>query len=119
MTSEYVVAKLEDLPEGGSLIVKVNGREIGVFNVHGHYYALPNVCFHQNGPLCQGSISGTLVANVETNWKNEWVRDGEIIVCPWHSLEYNITTGKSLAYPDRRLPVYKVRAEDGEIKVIL
>lgn len=118
MTAEYTVARQEELPEGSSLVVQVEGREIGVFNVHGLYYALPNVCFHQNGPLCQGSTSGTLVASAETNWKPQWAHDGEIIVCPWHSLEYNITTGRSLAYPNRRVPVYQVKVDNGEIKVI-
>src|SRR5207253_643410 len=62
MTAEYVVANVEDVPEGSHIVVKVQGREIGVFNVKGQYYALANACFHQNGPLCRGAVSGTLVS---------------------------------------------------------
>ena len=63
MTAEYVVANVEDVPEGDTcVIVEVKGREIGLFNVKGQYYALANICFHQNGPLCRGATrSGTVV----------------------------------------------------------
>jgi nitrite reductase/ring-hydroxylating ferredoxin subunit len=119
MTVEYDVAHVADVPEGAHIVVEVAGREVGVFNVQGSYYALPNVCFHQNGPLCRGTVSGTLAASAETGWKLAWVHEGEIIVCPWHSLEYNIATGQCLAYPSRRLPTYLVRIDDERIKVTL
>jgi len=119
LSDEYVVATVEDIPDGQHIVVKVHGREIGVFNVRGQYYALPNVCIHQNGPLCRGAVSGTVMASAETGWKRTWTNDGEIIVCPWHSLEFNVTTGQCLAYPKRRLPTYEVKLEDNEIKVIL
>ncbi|MHB8629895.1 MAG: Rieske (2Fe-2S) protein [Aggregatilineales bacterium] len=119
MSNEYDVASVEDIPDGQHIVVKVQGREIGVFNVRGRYYALPNVCFHQNGPLCRGAISGTVAATAETNWKRIWTNDGEIIVCPWHSLEFNVTTGQCLAYPKRRLPTYEVKLEENRIKVTL
>lgn len=117
MAAEHVVAGVEEIPEGKHIVVNVNGREIGVFNVRGQYYALPNVCIHQNGPLCRGAVSGTLRASAETGWKREWVHDGEIIVCPWHALEFNITTGQCLAHPRRRLPTYGVSVKDDQIIV--
>lgn len=119
MKSEYVVARVEDVPEGRHIVVDVRGRQIGVFNVRGTYYALPNICIHQNGPLCRGEVGGTLVSDATTDWKPIWSHEGEIIVCPWHTLEFNVTTGQCLAYPDRHLPVYEVKVEDYQIKVIL
>jgi nitrite reductase (NADH) small subunit len=119
MTQSYVVARVEDVPEGQHILVEVRGREIGLFNVRGRYYALPNACFHQNGPLCRGAVSGTVVANAETGWKRKWVYEGEIIVCPWHALEFNITTGQCLAYPKRRLPTWEVKVEGGQIIVMM
>ena len=44
--------------------IAIGKLEIGVFNVDGQYYALPNVCLHQFGPLCAGRISGTLSATM-------------------------------------------------------
>ena len=119
MKREYTVANIEDVPEGQHIIVQVRGREIGVFNVGGRFYALPNACFHQNGPLCRGAVSGTVACSAETGWQRAWVHDGEIIVCPWHSLEFNITNGQCLAFPNRRLPTYEVRVGDGQIKLVL
>ncbi|MGH2522448.1 MAG: Rieske (2Fe-2S) protein [Anaerolineales bacterium] len=119
MKQAYVVASVDDLPEGQHIVVEAGGREIGLFNVHGQYYALPNACFHQNGPLCRGAISGTVIANAETNWKRAWVSEGEIIVCPWHALEFNVTTGQCLAYPKRRLPTWEVKIEGAQIIVIM
>ncbi|HWE61911.1 MAG TPA: Rieske 2Fe-2S domain-containing protein, partial [Chloroflexota bacterium] len=60
--AEYVVGRIDDLPQGSRRIVRAGRLEIGVFNVEGRYYALPNVCAHQFGPLCEGVITGTLVA---------------------------------------------------------
>ena len=119
MSKAYDVASVDDIPEGKHLLVEVRGREIGIFNVKGQYYALPNVCLHQNGPLCQGAVSGTLVSSAETDWKRTWAHDGEIIVCPWHSLEFNIITGECLAYPNRKLPTYRVAVEGQRINVFL
>ncbi len=119
MPTEYVVASTQDLPVGAHIVVEAGGREFGVFNVQGRYYALPNACFHQNGPLCRGAVTGTLLCNAETDWKVEWGYDGEIVVCPWHSLEFHIPTGQCLAYPDRRLPTYPVRVDGDDITLIL
>jgi nitrite reductase/ring-hydroxylating ferredoxin subunit len=118
MSTEYVVAKIGDLPEGGHKIVRAGGKELGLFNVRGHYYALPNACIHQNGPLCLGAVSGTVEANHETGWKRSWIREGEVIVCPWHSMEFEIPTGECLSDRRRSLTTYKVDIVDKEIKVI-
>ncbi len=117
MTSEYAVAMVEEVPRGSHIVVEIGGREIGIFNVHGRYHALPNVCVHQNGPLCRGAVSGSLFCSGETDWKWVWAMEGEIIVCPWHGLEYEITTGQCLAYPKRRLRTYEVNVEQGQIVV--
>ncbi len=119
MSAEYLVAKLEEVPIGEHKIVNAGGREIGLFNVQGTYYALPNNCFHQNGPLCRGSVSGTVEASEATDWKPTWVREGEVVICPWHTLEFDIKTGQCLADPRHRLPTYKVQIVDSEIKVTI
>lgn len=119
MPSEHYVADVADIPEAACRIVEINGRTYGVFNIHGRYYALPNLCFHQGGPLCEGRLTGTLVATAETNWRPEWVKEGEIVRCPWHSMEVEVTTGNCLAYPGRRLRTYPVRLEAGKVMVIL
>jgi nitrite reductase/ring-hydroxylating ferredoxin subunit len=115
MASEHIVAREGEIAEGDRRIVRIGEREIGVFNVRGQYYALPNICIHQAGPLCKGRISGTLTASAANDWKFEWSFEGEILTCPWHALEYNITTGQCLAFPKRRVRTYPVRVENGQI----
>lgn len=115
MASEHYVGEAADIPDGERRLVRVNGQVIGVFNVHGRFYALPSVCFHQRGPLCEGKVTGTLTASEATNWEPEWVQEGEILRCPWHSLEFDLTTGACLAYPRRRIRTYAVKVEAGKV----
>ena len=115
MATEHYVADADDIAEGECLIVEVKGREIGVFNVGGRYYALPNICLHQKGPLCNGRVTGTMTASVDTEWKPQWVKEGEILRCPWHSLEFNITNGDCLAFPKRSIRTYDVKVASGKI----
>jgi nitrite reductase/ring-hydroxylating ferredoxin subunit len=112
------VGALADFPPGTHHVVRIGGRQIGVFNIGGELHALPNLCPHQTGPLCEGRrLSGTLRASAETGWRPEWVLDGEIIACPWHGLEYHVPTGRCLAYPHIRLRLYDVGVEGGDVVV--
>jgi nitrite reductase/ring-hydroxylating ferredoxin subunit len=117
--AEYYVGRVDELLPGSRRIVRAGRLEIGVFNVEGRYYALPNVCVHQFGPLCEGKLTGTLVADAETAWSPAWVQEGEIITCPWHALEYDLTTGRCLAYPKVKLRQFTVRVEDERVLVVV
>jgi nitrite reductase (NADH) small subunit len=116
---EYIIASLSDFPVGTQRLVDVAGRKIGVFNVNGKFYGLPNLCPHQLGPLCTGRVSGTLVSSEEIDWKLQWDFEGEIVTCPWHGLEYHIPTGQCLAYAQIRLRTYEVWVEGDQVKIRL
>jgi len=115
--AEYVVARVDEFPSGTRRLVRAGKLEIGVFNIDGRYHALPNVCAHQFGPLCEGKISGTLVAREETQWQRAWVQEGEILICPWHALEFDITSGRCIAYPKVKLRQFPVRVEGEHVVV--
>ncbi len=117
--AEHVIGTVADFPVGSSTIVKIRAMEIGIFNVDGTLYALPNVCPHQFGPLCQGGVNGTMVSGPETDWQYEWAREGEILTCPWHGLEIDITTGQALANPKVRVRQYPVSVVGDEVRVTL
>ena len=53
------VCAASELPPGGRRIVEVPPHSIGVFNIHGTYHAIRNVCPHYGAPLCQGSVHAT------------------------------------------------------------
>jgi nitrite reductase (NADH) small subunit len=114
---EICIADVADFPTDTHRVVDVDGREIGVFNVEGKYFALPNLCPHQIGPLCRGRVSGTLIASRDTDWKLQWVHEGEIVTCPWHGLEFHIPSGQCLAFPEIRLRSYEVWVEDNQVKL--
>jgi nitrite reductase/ring-hydroxylating ferredoxin subunit len=118
---EHVVGYPPDFPEGAHKVVKAGRREVGVFNIGGKLYGLPNLCPHQTGPLCAGGkpTTGALVSREENDWRFEWVHEGEVVACPWHGLEYHVPTGRCLAYPNVTLRSYEVVVEDGRVKVRL
>jgi len=108
--ARHVVCRVEELPPGGRKIVEVRGRAVGVFNVNCSYYALLNRCPHRNAPLCKGTITG-LVQGPEP-YKIELSREGEVLRCPWHGWEFDITNGHSVFNPHRiRAKSYDVSVE--------
>lgn len=109
----YAVARVSELPPGARKIIELEGRSIGVFNIKGAYYALRNTCPHQGAPLCSGAIKGTLKSEKPQTY--EIVKEGEILVCPWHCWEFDITTGGSVFNPHRmRVRSYEVTVEPEE-----
>lgn len=119
MSEKYVVGDLTDFPVGSHKVIEVKNRSIGIFNVNGELHALPNLCPHQVGPLCQGKVSGTLTANEATHWRLNWTDEGQIITCPWHGMEYRIQTGQCLAYPSIKLRTYSVVVEQEKVNLVL
>ena len=117
--SEHVVARVGELKPGDRKIVTIGSVEIGIFYIGDAYYAVRNICPHQSGPVATGKIGGAVIANANTDWEPEWFHDGEILGCPWHGLEFRITTGQCLAHPKVRLRHYTVKVNGDEIKVIL
>jgi 3-phenylpropionate/trans-cinnamate dioxygenase ferredoxin subunit len=99
--SKHIVGTIAEIGPGQRKIVEVNGVSIGVFNVNGAYYALRNRCPHQGAPLCLGSIKGTTLPSQPGEYI--WAREGEILRCPWHGWEFDITTGRSVCNPHRTL----------------
>ena len=106
----HVVARVSELPPGQRKVVEAEGRSIGVFNVHGQFYALRNSCPHQAAPLCRGEIKGMAMPGKPGEYA--WTREGEILRCPWHGWEFDITTGRSIFNPHKtRVKTYKVTVE--------
>ncbi len=120
MADEVFVARVGEIAEGDRRVVRAGHLVVGVFRVHGHYYAYRNRCVHQGGPVCQGTILGkvTAVLALDRHVIRECFSDDEIhLVCPWHGNEYNIETGVCAANPKLRLTAYRVIERDGGIYV--
>ncbi len=98
---EYVaVAPEEELGSGERLFVEIDEKPIVVFNIAGSYYAIADVCSHDDGPVGDGEL------------------DGLEITCPRHGARFDVRTGQVLALPAIvDIPAYPVRVEDGEIQI--
>ncbi len=97
--SEWVsVADVSALPAGSTKVVYYRGEQVALFNVDGRLYAMGNRCSHANGPLADGAVAGATVT------------------CPYHDSQFNLESGEPLRGPaGRRLPVYRVKIENGTI----
>ncbi len=114
---DHVVGLVGDFPPGTHKVVRVRNMDIGIFNVGGTFYALLNVCPHQYGPLCSGPVGGQMICNAATEWRFQWVRSGEIVTCPWHGLEFDLTTGQCLATKKYRVRQFPLQVVDGELRL--
>ncbi len=116
---EHVIAQTDELDEGERILAEVEGREIAVFNVDGEYKAYTNWCAHQAGPICEGTLTGTWEAEYDRENLEvcmEWCSENEVLSCPWHGWEYDVTDGESLT-SDAKLPSHPVRVDGGDIVV--
>jgi len=106
------VCSVQELPQGERIIVKLDGRSIGVFNIKGELYALRNSCPHQGAELCKGKLQGMMMPSQPGEYV--YGRDGEILRCPWHGWEFDITNGKSVFDPFKCLvKTYDVEVVEG------
>ena len=98
---EFVeIAPASELPNGERLFVEVADRPLVIFNIAGQYFAIGDVCTHDDGPLGDGDLEGFTV------------------VCPRHGAEFDIRTGKVMQMPAVvDVPAYPVRVVEGMIQV--
>jgi len=114
--TRHVVARARDIAPGSSQIVEVAGREIGVYNVAGDYFALANRCPHAGAELCKGFITGLVMADRPNQYRLE--RKGEFLRCPFHGWEFDIRTGQSWCDPkSMRARQFKIDVAPGETLV--
>jgi nitrite reductase/ring-hydroxylating ferredoxin subunit len=113
--AKHRVCSVDELPPGRVAVVALGQTGVAVFNVGGRYFALNNSCPHMGAPLAAGVVSGT--TRIEAGYRVGWVRDGEILMCPWHRWEIELATGCTLVEPYQRVPTYPVSIEDDHVYI--
>jgi nitrite reductase/ring-hydroxylating ferredoxin subunit len=108
--TRHIIATADQIPPGGRMLVTVDGREIGIFNVGGEYFGIGNRCPHNGASLCKGRIVGLVEASEPGSYA--FSRRGELVRCPWHGWEFDLKTGQSRCEPDRT----KVRSYDLKVE---
>lgn len=94
-------AKVGAVPAGAIAEFQVSGKAVAVANVSGKFFAINSVCVHEGGPLGEGALNGNLVT------------------CPWHAWEYDVTTGRIAGSPEgtEGVECYPVEVRGDEIYV--
>ena len=94
------VASVDELPNGERLFLEINDEYLVVFNIGGQYFAILDLCTHDDGPLGEGDL------------------EGHQVICPRHGARFDVRTGKALSLPAIvDIPAYPVRVRDGNIEV--
>ena len=102
MAEFMTVASTAEVPSGERIVVEVKDHYIAIFNVDNRLYAIEDVCTHDDGPLAEGILEGT------------------VIECPRHGAQFDITTGKVLRMPAiKPVPHYDVRVEGDAIQILI
>lgn len=113
---KVVVCSTDQLKVRERKLIEINGVEIAVINVDGNLYAYRNACPHQGAPMVYGSVTGTLLPCDQGEYK--YGHDQEIIRCPLHSWEFNLTTGKSMFDPCKvSIKKYEVTVEKDNVVI--
>ena len=80
--AEWVkVAQAGEVPAGKAKVVVARGQRLALSNVEGNFFAVQDLCTHDNGPLGEGEL---------------W---GEEIECPRHGARFNVKTGQAVTLP--------------------
>jgi len=101
------VAEKSQMPSGKTKSVMVNGKEILLANVNGNFYAIGLKCTHSGGDL------------------SKTILEGNIVTCPKHHAQFDVTTGKVISQPKVPFmhpkandePIYQVKVENESIMV--
>src|SRR5947208_15862024 len=94
-TAEFSrVASTSEIPPGIMRKVTVYGQDVVLANVDGKYFAIGDVCTHQDGPLDERILD---------NDEGEW---------PWHGCRFDIRSGTAIEGPTENTePTYEVMSD--------
>jgi nitrite reductase/ring-hydroxylating ferredoxin subunit len=91
------VASRDDIPQGKTLCVELDGREVLLCHTSEGLYAVDNLCSHADARLCEGKLKG------------------QRILCPMHGAAFDVRDGSALSRPASvALQTYLVKI-DGEM----
>ena len=94
-------ARKDEVAPGTICEFQVGGKPVAVANVSGKFCALSSRGAHKAGPLGEGEL------------------EGNVVTCPWHGWQYDVTTGKVVTSPSLGVDTYpvEVRGEDIFVEV--
>ncbi|HEY6643634.1 non-heme iron oxygenase ferredoxin subunit [Povalibacter sp.] len=98
--SWLAVGPADSIASGDYAQIEIDGALVAVFNVHGTFYAIDDVCTHDGGELAGGAI------------------DDDVVICPRHGARFCLRTGAALTPPAYEpVRTYPTRVVDGVVEV--
>ncbi|MEX8520394.1 MAG: non-heme iron oxygenase ferredoxin subunit [Leptothrix sp. (in: b-proteobacteria)] len=96
MSEQWIDAASRDVIIDGDVVaIRVDGREIALYEVEGEVYATDNVCTHGAARMSDGFL------------------EGREIECPLHQGRFDVCTGKAMCVPlTEDIRTYPVRIEN-------
>ncbi len=93
--TEMKVCSTDSVSVGSMKQFYVGELEILVVNLDGQIFCLDGRCTHAGAPLAEGTLNR------------------EVLTCPWHGSQFNVTNGTVLRGPtEKQLKVYTTRVKD-------
>ncbi len=94
------VANTTDINDGEARVFRIEEIDVAVCNVSGSFYAIENVCTHDNGPLGEGKLIGCEIE------------------CPRHGARFDVTNGAVTRQPAYGpVPTFPVTIDNEEIYI--
>ena len=81
------------------MLVEYEDEDVGLFNLDGEFYAISDVCTHDDGPLVEGKL------------------EGEYVICPRHGARFNIKLVNKPMPAFAPVPLYEVKIEGQDILI--
>ena len=96
----FEIASVNDLPNGERIFVEIDDIFLVIFNIAGMFFAIEDICSHDDGPLGDGEL------------------DEFQIGCPRHGARFDVRNGKALTLPAvEDISAYPVQIDRGKLLV--
>ncbi len=95
----FRATKVNEIPPGTIREFQLDGKTVALANVSGKFFAIHSVCLHRGGPLGEGIL------------------EDNVVTCPWHGWQYDVSTGKVVQNPSVGVECYAVEVRGDDIFV--
>lgn len=96
----HPVAPAASIADGDYAQIELDTQLIAVFNIHGTFYAIDDLCTHDGGELAGGAI------------------EGDVVICPRHGARFCLRTGAALTPPAYEpVRTYETRVNEGIVEI--
>lgn len=101
MPETVLAASVNEIPPGTGKEVTVGDRVLAIYNIDGNFHVIDGICPHAGGPLGEGQLHQN------------------IVTCPWHGWQFDVTTGQHCLTPQIRQECIPCRVEGEDLLIEL